>query len=63
MLLKVKTVRIDFDNNDFLNAEDYINLTGISRDQFDDTCAIVVNNFNKTENIQHDCNRYVIYQA
>lgn len=39
LLLKKECIRIDFDNPDFLNDEDYINLTGISRDQFNTICT------------------------
>lgn len=41
LLLKKECIRIDFDNPDFLNNEDYINLTGISRDQSNTICTLV----------------------
>lgn len=41
LLLKKEWIRIDFDNPDFLNNEDYINLTGISRDQSNTICTLV----------------------
>lgn len=41
LLLKKECIRIDLDNPDFLNNEDYINLTGISRDQSNTVCTLV----------------------
>lgn len=52
LLLKKEFIRIDFDNPEFLNDEDYINLSGISRDQFNTICTLVEKNSKKKKTFQ-----------
>ena len=41
LLSKSENKRLDFDNSISLSDDDYFNLTGISKDQFDYTCSMI----------------------
>ena len=56
LLSKSENKRLDFDNSISLSDDDYFNLTGISKDQFDYICSMI----NGLRNSNNRCSPYKV---